>query len=309
MKPAVRELYAAMLQRELDEVRELSAAWLAKEEHRELFDAVSRFTALAFNPSQHGKNALLAAVAAGELREGLGERWGPVLIECAVYAASGRLPWSEAPMFEPPAADPGRDATREAIRNAVADRDLAAAERWLAAKLGESTLAEDYFRAAREAPGESGGPLITAVACWKLSEAQDHHPSWPALRPALVEWCGSPRGASAPPSDHRDPGERAVAIAAKLEAERGSIEVLHELLFLDADLESSRLLSGEPAVALHVEMKNPVYPLARDFAAYLLAHPAAGRLAARFPEVEPEAILAACRYNLEHSSWEDWSFG
>ncbi|MFN2237948.1 MAG: hypothetical protein ABR524_01020 [Thermoanaerobaculia bacterium] len=309
MKPAVRDLYAAMLQRDLDEVRELSAAWLAKGEDRDLFDAVSRFTALAFNPSQHGKHAFLAAVAAGELREVLGERWGGLLIECAVYAASGRLPWSEAPMFEPPPAEPGRDATREAIRNAVAVSDLAAAERWLAAKLGESSLAADYFRTAREAPGEAGGPLITAVACWKLSGAQNHHPSWPVLRAALVEWCGSPRGASTPPIDDRDPAERAMAVAAKLEAERGSIEVLHELLFLDADLESSRLLSGEPAVALQVEMKDSVYPLARDFAAYLLAHPAAGRLAARFPEIDPEAILDSCRYNLEHSSWEDWSFG
>lgn len=309
MKPAVRELYAAMLQRDLDEVRELSAAWLAKGEDRELFDAVSRFTALAFNPSQHGKHALLAAVAAGELREGLGERWGALLIECAVYAASGRLPWSEAPMFEPPAADPERDATEESIRNAVAVRDLSAAERWLAAKLEESSLAVDYFRAARGAPGEQGGPLLTAVACWKLSEAQDHHPSWPALRPALVEWCGAPRGASPSPSDDRDPGERAMAVVAKLKAERGSIEVLHELLFLDADLESSRVLSGEPAPALQVEMKDLVYPLARDFAAYLLAHPAAGRLAARFRDVDPETILDSCRYNLEHSSWEDWSFG
>ena len=309
MKPAVRELYAAMLQRELDEVRELSAAWVARGEHRELFDAVSRFTALSFNPSQHGKHALLAAVAAGELREWLGERWGPVLIECAVYAASGRLPWSEAPMFEPPAVDPGLDATRESIRNAVAARDLAAAERWLAAKLGESTLAADYFQAAREAPGEMGGPLITAVACWKLSEAQDRHPSWPALRPALVEWCSSPRGASLPPSDDRDPGERAMAITARLEAERGSIEVLHELLSLDADLETRRILSGAPAAILEVEVKDPVYPLARDFAAYLLAHPVAGRLGARFPQVDPKTILDACRYNLDNSSWEEWSFG
>lgn len=309
MKPAVRELYAAMLQREFDEVRELSAAWLGKGEDRDLFDAVSRFTALAFNPSQHGKHALLAAVAAGELREGLGDRWGALLIECAVYAASGRLPWSEAPMFEPPAADLALDATRESIRNAVATRDLAAAERWLAAKLEESTLAADYFQAAREAPGEMGGPLITAVACWKLSEAQDHHPSWPALRPALVEWCGAPRGASAPPSDDRDRGERAVAIAARLDAERGSIEALHELLYLDADLEAERLLRGEPGVVLAIEMKDPVYPLARDFAAYLLAHPAARRLSARFPEVDPKTILEACRYNLENSSWEDWSFG
>jgi hypothetical protein len=309
MSPAVRELYAAMLQRDLDEVRKLSAAWLAKGEDRELFDAVSRFTALAFNPSQHGKHALLAAVAAGELREMLGEQWGALLIECAVYAASGRLPWSEAPMFEPPPADPARDATPESIRIAVADHDLSAAERWLAGRLGESSLAADYFRAAREAPGEPGGPLITAVACWKLSEAQDHHPSWPALRPALVEWCGAPRGGRPSPGDDREPGERAVAIAAKLQAARGSIEVLHELLFLDADLESRRILNGEPVVDLEVVTKDPVYPLARDFAAYLLAHPAAGRLAARFGEVDPEVILDSCRYNLEHSSWEDWSFG
>ena len=100
-----------------------------------------------------------------------------------------------------------------------------------------------------------------------------------------------------------------MAIAAKLEAERGSIEVLHELLFLDADLEARRVLSGEPAVILEVEMKDPVYPLARDFAAYLLAHSVAARLAARFPQVDPKTILDACRYNLENSSWEEWSFG
>jgi hypothetical protein len=309
MKPAVRELYAAMLERDLDQVRELSAAWLLNGEDRELFDAVSRFTALAFNPSQHGKHALLAAVAAGELREALGGRWGSLLIECAVYAASGRLPWSEAPMFEPPPSDPRLDAAPQSIRQAVAGRDLSAAERWLAAKLDESSLAADYFQAAREAPGEAGGPLVTAVACWKLSEAQERHPSWPALRPALVEWCAAPRGADRPWSDERSRGDRAVAVAARLDAERGSLEVLHELLFLDADLEAERLLSGEPALPVEIEMENPVYPLARDFAAYLLAHPAAERLAARFPRVDRKAILDACRYNLDNSSWEEWSFG
>lgn len=98
-------------------------------------------------------------------------------------------------------------------------------------------------------------------------------------------------------------------MTARLEAERGSIEVLHELLSLDADLEARRILSGAPAAILEVEVKNPVYPLARDFAAYLLAHPVAGRLAARFPQIDPKTILDACRYNLENSSWEEWSFG
>ena len=212
-------------------------------------------------------------------------------------------------MFEPPPADPRLDATSESIRSAAAAGDLAAAERWLAAKLEESSLAADYFQAAREAPGEMGGPLIAAVACWKLSEVQDRHPSWPALRPALVEWCGAPRGASAPPGADREPGERAAAIAAKLEAERGSIEVLHELLFLDADLEARRIVAGESAAVPEIETEDLVYPLARDFAAFLLAHPATARLAARFPEVDPGTILEACRYNRDNSSWEEWSFG
>ena len=212
-------------------------------------------------------------------------------------------------MFEPPPADPRLDATPESIHTAVSSRNLPAAERWLAAKLAESSLAADYFRAAREAPGEMGGPLITAVACWKLSEIQDKHPSWPALRPALVEWCGAPRGAAPLPDDGREPGERAAAIAAKLEAERGSIEVLHELLFLDAELEAVRIVTGESPATLEIEMKGLVYPLARDFAAFLLAHPAAARVAARFPGVDPGTILDACRYNLDNSSWEEWSFG
>lgn len=307
MKPAVRELYAAMLQRDFDEVRALSAGWLSRGEHDELFDAVSRFTALAYNPSQHGKHALLAAVAAGELRTMAGERWGALLIECAVYAASGRLPWSEAPMFEPPPAEPG-DASMDAIRKAVAGSDLPAAERWLAANLDVPSLAVDYFRAASDAPGDSGGPLITAVACWKLSEAQDRHPSWPALRPALVEWCGAPRGAEPSAGDPASPSKVA-EIVAKLESERGSLEVLHEILLLDAKLESKRIASGERGVPFEIEVNDAVYPLARDFAAFLLSHPAAGRLGARFPEIDPKTILESCRYNLEQSSWEHWSFG
>src|SRR5207244_274736 len=67
--------------------------------------AIARFAVLAYAPAQHAKHALLSCLAAWEIRDLLGQRFGDALVECALYAATSRQPWSEPPILDPPPPD------------------------------------------------------------------------------------------------------------------------------------------------------------------------------------------------------------
>src|ERR1700686_3956389 len=92
--------YEALIERDVPRAR----AAAAELHGDELFLSVARFAVLAYAPSQHAKHALLACLAASEA----GAR-DEVLVECAIYAAASRQPWSEPPILEPPLLDPAAE--------------------------------------------------------------------------------------------------------------------------------------------------------------------------------------------------------
>src|SRR5205809_5514335 len=95
-------LYSALLERDATGARSAARAYRESHSSHDLFLAVGRFAVLAYAPSQHAKHAMLATLAAYELRDELGERYDDALIECAIYSAASRQPWSEPPILDPP---------------------------------------------------------------------------------------------------------------------------------------------------------------------------------------------------------------
>ena len=79
--------YEALLERDADAARAAARAYREEHSSHDLFLAVGRFAVLAYAPSQHAKHAMLATLAAYELRDDLGTSYDDMLIECAVYSA------------------------------------------------------------------------------------------------------------------------------------------------------------------------------------------------------------------------------
>src|SRR5436190_1510308 len=103
---------------------------------------------LAYSPSQHGKHAVLACLAAWALR---GEPYfDDVVTQCAIYAAESRQPWSEPPIMSPPAIDDDQRGDLDELLEAIAASDRLRGERWLARRLDDGDLARDYFAAAAD---------------------------------------------------------------------------------------------------------------------------------------------------------------
>ena len=97
--------YDPFIERDVPAMRSAIADFRREHSSLDLFLAVARFAVLAYAPSQHAKHALLAALSAYDVREQLGDRWDELLVECAIYAAQSRQPWSEPPILDPPALD------------------------------------------------------------------------------------------------------------------------------------------------------------------------------------------------------------
>ncbi|HVR42381.1 MAG TPA: hypothetical protein VMS56_02950 [Thermoanaerobaculia bacterium] len=326
MNPELRELYDPMLERDEQAIEAAAAAYAGRRGAIELFHAVSRFAVLAYNPSQHGKHALLAASSAWELRERLGTRWHELLTACAVYAANARLPWSEPPLLEPPPLE-GEPPTLEEIRAALERGDRSAAERWLAGRIDLPGFERDLFEIAALDLRDLGHPFLVTVAAWKISRLQDRHPSFAVLRAAVLEWCARRDDPPREPAAD-EPGEDRALAAALLDRvwrEGGSLEALHDLALFDAALEAEAFGAAPAAVARvrrTVETAaegdgfpsppgppaEPIYALARDYGAYLKAHAIAERLSRRFPDLSFERLVAAAGYNLRSSSFDQWSF-
>lgn len=273
----------------------------------ERFLSVARFAVLAYAPSQHSKHALLACLAAYELREELGAaKYDDVLLECALYAASSRQPWSEPPILEPPAPD---DEAPEGF-----DERLHA-ERWLARRWQQDDFTQQYFREAAHDFEDLGHSLILATAAWKLASLLGEQGRYAVLRTGVWEMAA-----------HR--GERyeeqgvaldAETLAARLVdacvAAQGEIVSAHAVFLLDAALEC-----GDAAVLRRVRdyltsitsdvasqpdapmPEIPVYELAHDCSATLKAHVVGRRL--RAPR-----FVAAVEWNRLHGpSFADWSY-
>jgi hypothetical protein len=301
-------LYEPLIGRELERVPEAVRAFRGAHSSEELWQAVTRFAILAYAPSQHAKHAVLACLAAWEVRDLLGERFDDWMIACARYAAASRQPWSEPPIMDPPEPSSG---DVEELRGAIADGDRLGAERWLAARLqDDDDLARDLFLVATDDFEDFGHKLIVARAAWKLAALLGEKGRFVTLRTAVWELTAY-RGAR---YEERGDVVDVERIVASLD---GGVESMHHLYLYDAargtnvesrvaDYLASAVIPSEARDLGGAGRETPVpYNLARDYASYLKAHAVAERL----PSIRASRIVAAARHNLDHgSSFEDLPF-
>jgi hypothetical protein len=319
----MQQLYEALLTREQDRLRTLVENLCRAEGNREALDYVLKFAVLAFSPTLHSRGAVYASLAALDL---LDEMPNPsdVIVECAGYAAETRLPWSEAPITDPPAVEGIDAANPRHLDDAVRTRDLRAAERWLAAAIREDAPAVEFFDAAARFAGEEGYGFTTAAAAWRIAA---HSPAarFVSLRTALLEWVrvrdGGARRADAATVEPRQVIDLYVM-------QKGRLELFAPLLVLDAAL-TAEAATGKrdryrPVVdryAVPVEwrhgaapesdwsMEDLAYRYSRDYAAFLMSVPISRRLSREMPDCGAERIPSAAQYNLDHAeTFEEWSF-
>jgi hypothetical protein len=268
--------YEPLIGRDFDAIPAAAHAYLESHPPEDLWVSVTRFAVLAYAPSQHAKRAVMACLAAWDVRDELGERFVPMVLECARYAAEARQPWSEPPILDPPEPSSG---TLDELRAAMAEGDLVRAERWLSARLDD---ADDALRPVVH--GDAKLMLNTASALEPLLGGKGRYA---LLRMPVWELIAQPDS-----TDEDLPLETLIARAVE---SRGAVDAVRAVFVA--------LGGGEPAGASGglKPAAPPLVPyrLARDYAQTLLAH-------ALVPEPE---LLRAVHHNLEHGeSYADWSF-
>ena len=241
---------------------------------------------------------MISCLSAWELRDQLGPQFDDIVTECAIYAAASRQPWSEPPITNPPALEPGQRGDIDELRESVAAGDRLRAERWLARRYRDRNFERDYFTIATDDFEDLGHKLIIAVTAWKLAKI---FPPYPTLRTGIWEMTAY-RGSARSPVTHD--------VVDRMIASRGDIEAAHAVFVYDAALETGdeeilkRVGAGlsPPSGGLKAAATQPVYRLARDCGAYLKSLVIARRFG------DPR-IADAAKYNLEHAaSLEDFSF-
>ncbi len=310
-------LYDPLIERDVDAIRTSLRDFRAEHSSDDLFLAVARFAVVAYSPSLHGKHAVLCCLAAHDVRDELGDRFDDVLVECAIYAALARQPWSEPPILEPPAIDSNQPVDSGELRLAIRNRDRLRAERWLAARLDDDRLRRDYFRVACDDFEDLGHKLIMAVAAWRLSTILGEKGRFAALRVGIWEMAASPGG-----EPYRERGEvvdfqpLVDTLVDHAVAEHGSLvraprsvssrrclrsgvdrgRPRHRLA--RSRLPHGRDRAGPGAVRARgssglTSPAPPSYTLGRDCGACLIARAVGKRLAERFPGVDVAPMLAA----------------
>jgi hypothetical protein len=324
----MNELYEPMLARDIKAIPAAIRAYREEHSSEDLFRSVSRFAVLAASPSQHGKHALLACVAAREIEPEMQGQFDELLTECAIYAAQSRLPWSEPPISEPPEVAPDHPSSLDEIRASMEARDRIRGEQWLASLVQKGDVARDFFAAAVMDLSDFGHKLIVAVGLWKLSLFHEQPGSYRFLRAAIGEWTGYYEAAAEQiPGDEVIREELLRNVIDDVIATDGEMEAFHRLVLLDAAIDAAAL-AGDDAIFNHVaahlaseikvsrnaerkpsnhaELELPTYRLARDYAEYLKAFAIAGR---RCSGQDGARLIAAAKYNRDHSpSFEEWSF-
>src|SRR5216684_3123136 len=179
--------YESFIERDLAAIPAVIAAFRAAHTAEEAWTAVTRFAELAFAPSQHSKHALLACLTAWDLRAALGDRFDDAIVECALYAAAIRQPWSEPPILDPPKLEPNQRGDLDELRVAIAAPDRLRAERWLAMRCRDPNLAHDYFTAASDDFEDLGHKLIVASAAWRLAGLLGEQGRYAMLRVGVWE--------------------------------------------------------------------------------------------------------------------------
>jgi hypothetical protein len=295
-------LYDPFIERDVPGMRAALSAFRREHSSHDLFLAVARFAVLAYAPSQHAKHALISCLSAYDVREELGDRWDELLVECAIYAAQSRLPWSEPPILDPPALADDQRGDIDELRAAVDAGDRLRGERWLAKRMDDPDLAHDYFTVAADDFEDLGHKLIVANAAWRLADILGEKGRFATLRVGVWEMTAykgqryEERGGQV----DRD------ALLARLVASADDLESLHRVFLFAAAREPVRsriddYLNGFEAHAApvsNVTLDPPIYPLAKDCGAYLKSW-----------AIGIPALKAAAKHNLDHGpDLSEWSF-
>ena len=314
--------YDSFIERDLAAIPAVIASFRAEHSAEETWTAVTRFAVLAFAPSQHSKHALLACLSAWDLREELGERFDDAIVECAIYAAASRQPWSEPPMLDPPRIEPDQRGDLDELRAAIAASDRLRAERWLAKRYRDAELAHDYFIAASDDFEDLGHKLIIASAAWRLADLLGEKGRFAMLRVGVWEMVALAGGELGVGSGIRDPDSLCSALIANVITNSGDIVSAHAMFLFDAALQTGDD-SVMARVAAHLSSVNAAttpapnappptpspYSFARDYGSCLKAHAVAKRLRSRFPNADFDGMLVAVHNNLETSpSFEGMAF-
>lgn len=175
----MNELYAPLLERDLDAIPEAARAYASAQSEEALWVAVTRFAVLAYAPSTHGRRAVLACRATHALREELGGTWLDLIIECARYAAWSRPPWSEPPILD--ALDTSGWPALDAIDACGDALLLLDAVRALLPELGEKGLPALQRMVMAELPGitrppnldPQGSPDSVETIFWSVASAPE----------------------------------------------------------------------------------------------------------------------------------------
>ncbi len=270
--------YEPLIERDLEAIPDAAHAFLQSHSVEELWIAVARFAVLAYAPSQHAKRAVMAVRAAHELRDAMGEQWTALIVECARYTAESRQPWSEPPILDPPAVDPSQPRGVEELREAIAARDRARAEHWLASRIDD---ADDDLRAVAQ-----GDARLVTDAVLALAPLLGEKGRYGLLRVAIWEMLND---------NSNEEIESLDALIAETTATHGSIDSVRKVLLWCA--------GRAPAIAPAAGRPLTPYRLAHDYAQTLLAHAVARTLP---QHVEP--FLSAVHENLERGEgYEEWS--
>ena len=83
-------LYEVLIERDLAAVPAAVRGYRNEHGSEETYRAIGRFAVLAYSPSQHGKHAVLACLAAWSLHDE--PYFDDLVTQCAIYAADSRQP-------------------------------------------------------------------------------------------------------------------------------------------------------------------------------------------------------------------------
>jgi len=305
--------YEPFIERDLEAIPAAVAEFRTTHSAEETWTSVTRFAVLAFAPSQHSMHALLACLSVWDLREELGEKFDDAVVQCAIYAAASRQPWSEPPMLDPPKIDADQRGDVGELREAIAASDRLRAERWLAKRYQEDGFASDYFAVASDDFEDLGHKLIVASAAMRLADLLGEKGRYAMLRVGVWEMVAVGGGEWGVGGRSLDLDSLCGALVANV------IDIVsaHALFLFDAALQTnddaviarvvaylSNMNASPTPDARHPTPELDIYPFARDYGACLKAHAIAKRLRPRFPNADFDSMLAAMHRNRDTSSEE-----
>jgi len=326
--------FKSLIERDLAAIPAAVASFRAEHSAEETWTAVTRFAVLAFAPSQHSKHALLACLSTWDLRETLAGELDDAIVQCAIYAAASRQPWSEPPILTPPPFDADQHGDLAELRAAIAASDRLRAERWLAKRYRDDDFDHDVFTVASDRFDDLGHSLIVANACTRLAPLLGEQGRYAMLRVAVWEMVvngGHGGGGAEVAASAADQETLCARLVSRVAANEGDVISAHALFLFDAALQTGNegvmnrvarhltaalddAFEGDGKAAsmdLREEAVSspPVYPFAQDYGACLKGHAVAERIKTRFPSVNVKPMLAALRRNREASaSGEEMTF-